>query len=77
MMLLGQTKYTEHVNSHAFTSYMAYYNVQQAPNIASSVWLQRRRVYSSCRNAPKELRRASEIQPDGVLPQDDSFGGCR
>ena len=32
--VIGPDEYTEHVNNNAFTSYMAYYNVQQALNIA-------------------------------------------
>ncbi len=32
--VIGPDEYTEHVNNNAFTSYMAYYNVQQALSIA-------------------------------------------
>lgn len=70
--VIGPDEYTEHVNNNAFTSYMAYYNVQQALNIArqfgcsDDAFIHRAEMYL------KELR-LPEIQPDGVLPQDDSF----
>ena len=70
--VIGPDEYTEHVNNNAFTSYMAYYNVQQALNIArqfgcsDDAFIHRAEMYL------KELR-LPEIQPDGVLPQDDLF----
>lgn len=70
--VIGPDEYTEHVNNNAFTSYMAYYNVQQALNIArqfgcsDDAFIHRAEMYL------KELL-LPEIQPDGVLPQDDSF----
>ncbi len=36
--VIGPDEYTEHVNNNAFTSYMVYYNVQQAL-VLPPVWL--------------------------------------
>lgn len=70
--VIGPDEYTEHINNNAFTNYMAYYNVEQALYFA--------RLYGSTDDA--FMQRAADflqrlwlpdIQPDGVLPQDDSF----
>lgn len=70
--VIGPDEYTEHVNNNAFTSYMAYYNVQQALNIARQFGCSDDAFIHRAEMFLKELR-LPEIQPDGVLPQDDSF----
>lgn len=70
--VIGPDEYTEHVNNNAFTSYMAYYNVQQALSIARQFGCSDDAFIHRAEMFLKELR-LPEIQPDGVLPQDDSF----
>ena len=70
--VIGPDEYTEHVNNNAFTSYMAYYNVQQALNIARQFGCSDDAFIHRAEMFLKELW-MPEIQPDGVLPQDDSF----
>ncbi len=56
--VIGPDEYTEHVNNNAFTSYMAYYNVQQALNIARQFGCSDDAFYSSCRNIPQRTAAA-------------------
>ncbi|EFK8802597.1 beta-phosphoglucomutase [Escherichia coli] len=70
--VIGPDEYTEHVNNNAFTSYMVYYNVQQALSIARQFGCSDDAFIHRAEMFLKELR-LPEIQPDGVLPQDDSF----
>ncbi|EFM2179897.1 glycoside hydrolase family 65 protein [Escherichia coli] len=70
--VIGPDEYTEHVNNNAFTSYMAYYNVQQALNIARQFGCSDVAFIHRAEMFLKELW-LPETQPDGVLPQDDSF----
>lgn len=70
--VIGPDEYTEYVNNNAFTSYMAYYNVEQA------LWFAR---FFSCGD-DAFIHRAEhflqylwrpEVRKDGVLAQDDTF----
>ncbi|CTR13151.1 family 65 glycosyl hydrolase [Escherichia coli] len=70
--VIGPDEYTEHVNNNAYTSYMARYNVQQALNIARQFGCSDDAFIHRAEMFLKELW-MPEIQPDGVLPQDDSF----
>ncbi len=70
--VIGPDEYTEHVNNNAFTSYMAYYNVQQALSIARQFGCSDDAFIHRAEMFLKELW-LPETQPDGVLPQDDSF----
>lgn len=70
--VIGPDEYTEHVNNNAFTSYMARYNVQQALNIARQFGCSDDAFIHRAEMFLKELW-MPETQPDGVLPQDDSF----
>lgn len=70
--VIGPDEYTEHVNNNAYTSYMACYNVQQALNIARQFGCSDDAFIHRADMFLKELW-MPEIQPDGVLPQDDSF----
>lgn len=70
--VIGPDEYTEHVNNNAFTSYMAYYNVEQALwfarflNGSDEVFIRRAEYFLEHLWRP-------EVKQDGVLPQDDSF----
>ena len=64
--VIGPDEYTEHVNNNAFTSYMAYYNVQQALNIARQFGCSDDAFIHRAEMFLKELR-LPEIQPDRVL----------
>ncbi|EAZ9179619.1 glycoside hydrolase family 65 protein [Salmonella enterica] len=70
--VIGPDEYTEHVNNNAFTNYMARYNVEQALEFARS---QERADEVFIYRAEHFLQRLwlPEIQPDGILPQDDTF----
>ncbi|BED22595.1 glycosyl hydrolase family 65 [Escherichia coli] len=70
--VIGPDEYTEHVNNNAYTSYMARYNVQQALNIARQFGCSDDAFIHRAEMFLKELW-MPETQPDGVLPQDDSF----
>ncbi len=70
--VIGPDEYTEHVNNNAYTTAIwPAYNVQQALNIArsSAVATMRLSIAPKCSSKSYGL---PEIQPDGVLPQDDS-----
>ncbi len=60
--VIGPDEYTEHVNNNAFTSYMAYYNVQQALNIARQFGCSDDAFIHRAEMFLKELR-LPEIQP--------------
>lgn len=70
--VIGPDEYTEHVNNNAFTNYMAWHNVNDALHVAQlyggadDMFMQRARHFLQHLWLP-------EVQPDGVLPQDDSF----
>ena len=60
---------------HAFTSYMAYYNVQQALSIARQFGCSDDAFIPSCRNVSHKNCGLPGFSQDGVLPQDDSVYG--
>lgn len=70
--VIGPDEYTEHVNNNAFTSYLAWYNVEQALGFARRFGCSDETFIHRAEHFLQHLWRP-EIQPDGVLPQDDTF----
>lgn len=70
--VIGPDEYTEHVNNNAFTSYMAYYNVEQALRFARRLGCTDDAFMHRADHFLAHLWRP-DVQPDGVLAQDDSF----
>lgn len=70
--VIGPDEYTEHVNNNAFTSYMAYYNVEQALHFARMFGSADEAFLHRAENFLQRLWRP-EVQEDGVLAQDDTF----
>lgn len=70
--VIGPDEYTEHVNNNAFTNYMAWYNVEQALGFARRLGCGDETFIHRAEHFLQYLWRP-EVQPDGVLPQDDTF----
>ncbi|MGY3830379.1 glycoside hydrolase family 65 protein [Citrobacter freundii] len=70
--VIGPDEYTEHVNNNAFTNYMAWYNVEQALGFARRLGCDDDTFIHRAEHFLQYLWRP-EVQPDGVLPQDDTF----
>lgn len=70
--VIGPDEYTEHVNNNAFTSYMAWYNVEQALSFARRLGNSDETFIHRAEHFLQHLWRP-DIQQDGILPQDDTF----
>jgi hypothetical glycosyl hydrolase len=60
------------VNNNAFTNYMAWYNVEQALSFARQLGCSDETFIHRAEYFLQHLWRP-DVQPDGVLPQDDTF----
>lgn len=70
--VIGPDEYTEHVNNNAFTNYMAHYNVEQALEFSRSQGCTDEVFIHRAEHFLRHLW-LPYIQPNGVLPQDDTF----
>ncbi|HAB1661468.1 TPA_asm: glycoside hydrolase family 65 protein [Salmonella bongori] len=70
--VIGPDEYTEHVNNNAFTNYMAHYNVEQALEFSRSQGCTDEAFIHRAEHFLRHLW-LPDIQPNGVLPQDDTF----